>query len=69
MPALLEKYGVGYDCQIVPIPLREGVKAKFISTKRYSNQAQRIISRINKIYNVIYFTDKIPYTEVLKQRC
>jgi glycosyltransferase involved in cell wall biosynthesis len=50
----------------IEIALRERVKAKFIFINRYSNQAQRVISRVNKTYgNVIYLTGRIPYTEVL----
>jgi len=50
----------------IEMALREGIKAKFIFTNRYSNQAQRVISRINKTYgDSIYLTGRIPYTEVL----
>jgi glycosyltransferase involved in cell wall biosynthesis len=50
----------------IEMALREGIKAKFIFTNRYSNQAQRVISRINKTYgHSIYLTGRIPYTEVL----
>jgi glycosyltransferase involved in cell wall biosynthesis len=50
----------------IEMALREGVKAKFIFTNRYSNKVRCIISRINKIYgNAIYLTGRIPYTEVL----
>ncbi len=52
--------------QAIEIALREGVKARFIFTYKYSNQAQLIISRINRSYsNVIHLTGRIPYTEVL----
>ncbi|MEM0051310.1 MAG: glycosyltransferase family 4 protein [Desulfurococcaceae archaeon] len=52
--------------QAIETALREGVKARFIFTNRYGNQAQRIISTINKNYgNVIYLTGRIPYTKVL----
>jgi glycosyltransferase involved in cell wall biosynthesis len=50
----------------IEMALKEGIKAKFIFTNRYSNQAQRVISRINKTYgHSIYLTGRIPYTEVL----
>jgi glycosyltransferase involved in cell wall biosynthesis len=52
--------------QAIEIALREGVKARFMFTNKYSNQAQLIISRINRSYsNVIHLTGRIPYTEVL----
>jgi glycosyltransferase involved in cell wall biosynthesis len=63
-----ESYIKGFHVliQAIELALREGVKAKFIFTNKYSNKAQHIISRINKIYgNVIHLTGKIHYTEVL----
>ena len=52
--------------QAIEIALREGVKARFMFTNKYSNQAQLIISRINRRYsNVIHLTRRIHYTEVL----
>jgi glycosyltransferase involved in cell wall biosynthesis len=52
--------------QAIELALREGEKAKFIFTNKYSSRTQRTLSRINRIYgNVIHFTGRIPYTEVL----
>jgi glycosyltransferase involved in cell wall biosynthesis len=52
--------------QAIEMALREGVKARFIFTNKYSKQAQLIISRINRRYgNVIHLAGRIPYTEVL----
>jgi hypothetical protein len=52
--------------QAIEMALREGVKARFIFTNKYSNQAQLIISRINRGYgDVIHLTGRVPYTEVL----
>jgi len=52
--------------QAIEMALREGVKARFIFTNKYSKQAQLTISRINRGYgNVIHLVGRISYTEVL----
>lgn len=72
IPTFLYVGGEGYLkgfyvlIEAIKMALKEGARAKFVLTNKYSSLARRIISRINKVYgNTIHLTGRIPYIEVL----